>query len=208
MIEHLKRMHLPQYPSLFRTMHTDRKRIFVDALRWDIPHDGTQEVDQYDNDRAHYLILRDSNSQQHLGSVRLLPTTAPHMLDDVFPFLCEGEVPRGPKVWEITRLLVSPDLGRRERMPARNMLARAMIEFGLMMGIEKFTAVCEIGFLTQLLAAGWRIDPLGLPQQVAGSLIGAVLIHVEAEFIAKTTEGWRHPGPVLRLRYNSTSLAA
>ena len=208
MIEHLKRVHAMELPGLFAGMHADRKRVFVDMLKWDIPHDGIFEQDQYDTDAADYLILQDRQAGDHQGSVRLLPTTGPHMLADVFPFLCEGKVPRGPRIREITRLVVSPSVGRSERMTTRNMLGRAMIEFGLISGVEHYTAVCEIGFLSQLLAAGWRIDPLGMPQMVAGSLIGAVLIHVEAESISRTNEAWRHPGPALRLIQQPAALAA
>jgi hypothetical protein len=31
-------------------------------------------------------------------------------------------------------------------------------EFALMFEIDHYTAVCEMGFLSQLLASGWRID--------------------------------------------------
>ena len=208
MIKHLKRMHAAQSPRLFSSMYADRKRVFVDMLKWDVPHDGKFEKDQYDTGRADYLILEETRSGEHLGSVRLLPTNSPHILGDIFPFLCEGKVPKGPRIKEITRLLVSPSVERRDRLATRNMLGRAMIEYGLMTGIEHYTAVCEMGFLSQLLASGWRIDPLGLPQNVAGSLIGAVLIHVEPDSILKTNEAWRHPGPALRMLDQSSSLAA
>ena len=208
MIEHFTRMQAASAPRLFRAMHADRKRVFVDMLKWDIPHDGTCERDQYDTDLADYLILQDTETGEHSGSVRLLPTTSPHILGDVFPFLCDGEVPKGPRIREITRLVVSPGLHRRERLTTRNMLGRAMIEFGLMYGIEYFTAVCEMGFLSQLLASGWRIDPLGLPREVEGSIIGAVLLHVNSDSIARTTDLWRCPAPALRLVEQPESLAA
>lgn len=208
MIQHLNRAHAARDPRLFDTMHADRKRVFVDMLKWDIPHDGKFEKDSFDTDYADYLVLQDANSEVHLGSVRLLPTTGGHILGDVFPFLCDGPVPRGPRISEITRLVVSPDVDRRERMKVRNMLGRAMVEFALMFEIEYYTAVCEMGFLSQLLASGWRIDPLGLPREVAGSVIGAVLIHVEPQSIAKTSEAWRYPGPALRLVERAQALAA
>ena len=208
MIEHLKRVHAATMPALFSSMHADRKAVFVDRLKWDVPHDGAFEKDQYDTDQADYLILQDSESHQHHGSVRLLPSLGGHILGDVFPFLCDGPVPKGPRIREITRLVVSPSVRRSERMATRNMLGRAMIEFGLMTGIEKYTAVCEMGFLTQLLAAGWHIDPLGMPREVAGSVIGAVLIHVEESSIEFTAEAWRHPGPALRLYQRTAAMAA
>jgi N-acyl-L-homoserine lactone synthetase len=208
MIQHHTRMNAAAQSALFQSMHADRKRVFVDMLKWDVPHDGVFEKDQYDTDRAEYLILQDRRTSRHCGSVRLLPSTGPHILGDVFPFLCDGKVPRGPRISEITRLVVSPSIPRRERLHTRNMLGRAMIEFAAIQGIEHYTAVCEIGFLTQLLASGWRIDPLGLPREVSGTLIGAVLIHVEPESISKTSDMWRHPGPALRIVECSPAMAA
>lgn len=208
MIDVLARSDSFSQAKLFQSMHADRKRVFVDMLKWDIPHDGVFEQDQYDTDDASYLILRDELSGEHRGSVRLLPSEGPHILRDVFPFLCDGEVPVGPRIMEITRLVVSPSVRRGERMMTRNKLGRAMVEFGQMHGVEYYTAVCEMGFLTQLLASGWRIDPLGMPQMVAGSLIGAVLIHVDPDSIDITSEAWRPPGPALRLYHPMQAMAA
>ena len=208
MIQHFTRSQADAHACLFESMHIDRKRVFVDALAWDIPHDGVREVDQYDTDAADYLILRDSDTGHHLGSVRLLPTTAPHILGNVFPFLCEESVPRGPHIREITRLVVSPAVRPRDRRRVRNMLGRAMIEFGALRGVKKYTAVCEMGFLTQLLASGWRIDPLGFPQNIEGSLIGAVLIHLDADSLALTSDDWRYDRPVLRIVEQPHALTA
>ncbi len=208
MIQHLTRSDASDQARLFETMHRDRKRVFVDDLKWDVPHDGVRETDQYDNDSADYLILRDQRTGNHLGSVRLLPTDGAHMLADIFPFLCEGEVPRGPKVREITRLVVSPDVPVRDRLMVRNMLGRSMIEFGLQQGVTKYTAVCEFGFLTQLLSSGWHIKPLGLPQIVDGSLIGALQIRLDRHSLTLTNEAWRHDVPVLRTVERAHALVA
>lgn len=208
MIQHLTRSDRAGNRRLFRTMHEDRKKVFVDTLNWTVPHDGRQEADQYDTEHADYLILRDVASGDHLGSVRLLPTTGSHMLADVFPFLCEGAIPRGPSVREITRLVVSPSVPVRDRLMVRNMLGRAMIEFGLQTGITKYTAVCEFGFLTQLLSSGWHIKPLGMPQLVAGSLIGALQIRLDRHSLALTNEAWRHDAPVLRMIEHTPALVA
>lgn len=208
MIQHLKRRHAAELPDLFATMHADRKRIFVDRLKWDVPHDGILEMDQYDTDLADYLILQDRETGEHCGSVRLLPTTGSHMLADVFPFLCEGKVPKGPNIREISRLIISPSVPRRERVAVRNMLIRGLIEYGQLNGIAAYTCVCDIVFLTQLLAGGWKTDPLGLPQHYETALIGALIFHVERDSIAKTAEAWRHPGPALRIVHQSPAMAA
>lgn len=208
MIQHFRFSDAAEVPSIFETMHRDRKRVFIDSLKWDIPSDGCREIDQYDNDDADYLILCDPDTGKHQASVRLLRTTGRHMLSDVFPFLCEMPIPRGPQVREITRFVVSPDVPVRDRLSVRNMLGRAMIEFGLLSGLTKYTAVCEFGFLSQLLSSGWHITPLGLPQFVDGSLIGALQIRVDRHSLGRTNQAWRVDAPVLRVVDHTPALVA
>lgn len=193
--------------ELVRTMHEDRKRVFVDALEWELQNDGVQEVDQFDGRHAVYLADKDS-SGTHLVSVRLLGTEDPHILGSLFPFLCEVDVPRGPGIKEITRYIASPRARAGVRLVARNMMARALIEYGLLSGVRMYTAVCDMSFLRQILAAGWRCDPLGLPQRVNGSFIGAFCIHVEPDTIEKMVGSWRYPRQALDISLNSLPVAA
>src|SRR3546814_10670155 len=89
---------------LAAAMFRDRKRQFVDQFGWDVPVvAGQYEFDQYDGDDADYLIAVDGEGG-HAGSMRLLPTIGPHLLADHFAGLCEGDIPGGPHVMEITRL--------------------------------------------------------------------------------------------------------
>lgn len=199
MICALKLLDAPAYPRLFDSMYEDRKKVFVDRLGWDVPHDGRFERDQYDTTDAQYLILNDTVSGEHLGSVRLLPTLGQHILRDVFSHLCDNGVPTGPHIYEITRLIVSPRVDRRDRFNIRNMLGRAMIEYGFRAGIEQYTMVCETAFVSQLLASGWRCDPLGLPQKYKRSTIAALLIHNDRDSIARTRAAWRFESPALRI---------
>ena len=88
MIRHMTIRDRRACPRTFQSMHEDRKQVFVDKLQWDLSHDGLCEQDQYDTTDAQYLILADGKTSEHLGSVRLLPTTRGHILGEVFPFLC------------------------------------------------------------------------------------------------------------------------
>lgn len=159
-------------------MFHDRKRVFVDILKWDIPNDGVSERDQFDDDFAEYLIVCDPESNLHLGSVRLLRTDRPHILGDIFPQLCDVPVPKGPSIREITRLCLSPSLRAKERRKVRDRLATALVEYALLTDIHSYTGVAEMGWLTQILALGWRCSPLGIPKQIGTSLIGALQIHI------------------------------
>lgn len=97
---------------ILRQMFEARKQVFVDLLRWDLPVlDGRFELDEFDDDQAHYIIIADRDGN-HLGSARLLPTTRPHILGGLFPELCAGPVPAGPDVFEITRFCLGRNQGR------------------------------------------------------------------------------------------------
>ena len=184
----------------FRTavdaMHLDRKRIFVDSLKWNIPVvDGKYEIDQFDTSNAVYLLALDEKKETHLGSVRLLPTNRPHLLGEVFPMLCDDGVPTGDDIWEITRLCTAPHLRGRDAWLVRSYLAVGMVEFALLYGINKYTCLAETSWLSSIMAVGWECEPLGLPKDINGENVGALQIHVTPATLQlfRQKMGWRHP---------------
>jgi N-acyl-L-homoserine lactone synthetase len=185
-----------KYQDLIDAMHADRKRIFVDTLKWEIPVvDGKYEIDQFDNDDAVYLIALDPSREVHLGSVRLLPSSKPHLLGDVFPMLCDKGVPKGDDIWEITRLCTAPQLRGREAWLARSYLAVGMVEFALLYGITKYTCVAATSWLSSIMAVGWECEPLGLPQEINGESVGALTISITPATLQlfRMKMGWRTP---------------
>lgn len=161
-------------------MHRDRKRIFVDMLRWQVPViAGEYEVDQFDGPGAAYLVSAEADGE-HRGSIRLLPTDRPHILGSLFPELCDEEVPAGPNIYEITRGCLSPRLRAAERLRVRNQLTTAAVSFALANGIDSFTCVADGGWYSQILSLGWQCEPLGLPQLVGTSLTGALRIRIDS----------------------------
>jgi N-acyl-L-homoserine lactone synthetase len=158
-------------------MHRDRKRVFVDGLGWEVPTvDDEFEIDGFDNEAAVYLLVLDDTGRGHLGSVRLLPTTGPHLLADVFPHLCAEGVPTGPDVWEITRLCTRPGLD--DARAVRRQILLALAEFALLHGVRRYTCVTHLPYLSRLLAVGWDCEPLGLPVRHGGTDIGALAITI------------------------------
>jgi acyl-homoserine lactone synthase len=161
-----------------RAMFEARKRVFVDLLKWDVPVlAGRYEVDQFDDGHATYLILSDAEGA-HLGSARLLKTERPHILDSLFPGLCEEAPPRGADTREITRFCLDRRLTARTRRDARDTLVHALTRHALEQSITSYTGVAEMGWLQQILAFGWDCRPLGLPQYHGGTLLGALHIAV------------------------------
>src|SRR5690554_6024960 len=87
-------------PAL-RSMFEARKKVFVDLRSRSLPVlDGRFEVDQFDTPEAVYLILTDE-SANHRASARLLRTDRSHILAQLFPSLCEGNIPSGPKTHRV-----------------------------------------------------------------------------------------------------------
>jgi N-acyl-L-homoserine lactone synthetase len=126
------------------------------------------------------LVVADEHGR-HLASTRLLRTTGPHILDSLFPELCAGELPRGPRVREITRFCLDPAVGALVRRDARNVLVSALVAHGIANGIDTYTGVAEIAWLQQILAFGWHCRPLGMPVSTNSGMIGALVIDITAE---------------------------
>jgi N-acyl-L-homoserine lactone synthetase len=178
MIEVFRGASVPGVNFVLDAMHQDRKRVFVDLLKWNVPVvDGRFEVDQFDNSRAIYLVAT-SADDAHLGSIRLLPTTSDHILGGVFPSLCDGPVPQAFNIYEISRGCVAPRLKASRRLLVRNALTVAAAEFALMNGISAYTCIAASAWLRQIPSLGWDCQPLGLPQRLGRALTGALRIEI------------------------------
>ena len=195
---------LPEARFLFAgalmEMHHDRKQVFVDRLGWALPARGSWlEVDQFDNDYAVYLLAREQG--RHQGSVRLLPSTGPNMLESLFAHLCPDGVPSGEDVWEISRLVTSP----RERSGAsvlkvHRLLALALVEFALLNGIHRYNLVAEARRVPTLLAMGWLVHPLGLPTMSDGEELQALQVRIDEDTLERVRARVRICAPVLQVR--------
>jgi acyl-homoserine lactone synthase len=198
----------PGASVILDNMHRDRKRVFVDLRRWDVPViDGQYEIDQFDSEQAVYLVSA-SDEGEHRGSIRLLPTQRPHILGSLFPHLCDGPSPVGEDVWEITRGCISPRLRPAERLRERNMLTTAAVLFAQMNAITRFVCVADSSWLSQILALGWHCEPLGEPRIIAGSTTGALQIHICEQTIARLRSAGTYEAVTLKLGGAAASRAA
>ena len=181
-------------------MHHDRKQVFVDRFGWRLPARGSWlEVDQFDNDYAVYLLAR-SEEGRHQGSVRLLPSSRPHMMDTLFSHLCPEGVPGGEDVWEISRLVTNPmDASGTSVLKVHRLLALALVEFADANGIRSYTLVAEAGRVPALLAIGWTVLPLGLPTMAEGELLQALRIDLRPDTLRRMRERLRIGHSVLRM---------
>ncbi|WP_374525903.1 acyl-homoserine-lactone synthase [Sphingopyxis sp.] len=171
-----------------RTMFEARKRVFIDLLKWDIPALADRfELDHFDDADATYLIVTDTEGE-HLASARLLLTTRPALLDSLFPGLVAGEVPQGPNILEITRFCLSPGIGARQRLVARDALLVGLVEFALANEISTYTGVAELPWFRQIQTFGWDCRALGEPALHRGQALVALRIDVDASTLARLSD--------------------
>ncbi|MEO0419449.1 MAG: acyl-homoserine-lactone synthase [Pseudomonadota bacterium] len=171
----------PNYASLLDSMFADRKALFVDLLGWAVSaHDGRHEMDEFDSDEAVYIIAGNQDGQ-HCGSLRLLPTSRPYLLQQHFASLCADELPSDTVTYEITRLCLPSRLGAKRRLIVRNQLIAAMVDYALANGIIRLVGVTEAAFRNEVLSMGWLAEPLGPICESSGRKIGAFALHIGAD---------------------------
>ncbi len=111
-----------------------RARVFRDRLGWDVTVRNGRESDLFDNLDPVYLAVLDDNYNV-VGCNRMLQTTGPHMLVDVFQDILCGEPPlRSVTIWENTRFCI--DTERLKRPGATRSVSYTACE--LMAGIAEY----------------------------------------------------------------------
>jgi acyl-homoserine lactone synthase len=152
------------FQGQLRQMFEHRYEIFVKRRGWSqlATQDG-QEKDQFDTASAVYLLsIRDDGSVD--GGLRLIPTTVPHLLSEVFPHAVAGEVPRGPSIHEMTRYFTLRDHAERRRMRwVRGELLCAMFEYCLSQGGEWITTMLDSFYVHRMRQNGWGEELIGPP---------------------------------------------
>ena len=156
-----------------------RKRVFVDELGWDIPHNDFGEMDQYDNPLTHYsLVVRDGRL---IGGARMLSTLAEWngagcMLNDVLA----GKLPTTPKsvidgpirsaqVWECSRLVMAEDIGSAEdRAECLALIVDGLAEMARAQGADELMSLTRLPLLRALRQLGWACDRIGTPYTQGG----------------------------------------
>jgi acyl-homoserine lactone synthase len=190
-------------------MHLQRRRVFVDALGWPLPFSGTVESDQYDADDVIYLLVKDELHGRLRASVRLLRTDRPHPLLDLFPHLCDGPVPCGANVWEISRFCVNPGLpGRRERLALLWQIICACLETALLFDIERLTFIANKALRPLALACGWDGLPLGATQADRHDEVTAIAVEVTRAGLRRVRDRFGISGPVIRFAPSAGRVAA
>lgn len=96
-----------KYPMLYQRMFQLRKEVFAEQMEWDVKLTNLGEVDAYDDCNPAYLVWTNADKTTLYGCLRLLPTTGPTLLYDVFRDTFPNNVSlTAPGIWEGTRLCI------------------------------------------------------------------------------------------------------
>lgn len=192
-----------KHHKIFATWLTDmyrlRYRVFKERLLWSVETNGESEIDRFDDIGPVYLLYVD-HAERIRGSVRLIPTTGPYMLRDIFANLVSpGNLPDDARIWESSRFAV--DLTGLEKAamtggasPAQLLFA-GMIEFGLAVGLSKIVTVTDTRIERLLQRAHWPLSRLGDPQVIGSTEAVAGLLEVSARALDEVRKraGILHP---------------
>jgi acyl-homoserine lactone synthase len=166
-----------------------RHRIFVEEMKWsDLAKPDGREIDQFDDEHAVHMLYVESGKV--LGYQRMLPTTRPHLLSEVLPYLCEDERPVGNHIWEWTRYCVEPAHRERGRTlsPVANALLSGIVEWGLETGVSTIIIEMNTLWLLRLVQLHFRTMPLGLPQRIGDQDVVAVTAAFDHRTLARLQE--------------------
>ena len=140
-----------RYRNRLSEMFRLRARVFRGELGWAVDVHQGKEFDRYDAQENLYLL---SVNQQRVldGALRLMPTSGPTLLTDVFGELVPSDTAlRSPHLWEATRFCVC-----RTHSPLRNGIATAA--WHLVIGAVELAV--ESGIDSLLMIYDERVRPL------------------------------------------------
>jgi N-acyl-L-homoserine lactone synthetase len=176
MLKLIEGSYATEFPYEMDAMFRNRAQIFSERLGWNVSVRNGRERDKFDDENPLYLVSVDPLTKKYRGSVRLLPTTGPNMLRDVFPFLLgDGESVESPTIWEISRICAAPSECQPHRSksglsPALGELIVGIVEVGLMVGLTQIVAVFDARIYRVVKAAGCNPQLIGGPQRIGDTM--------------------------------------
>jgi N-acyl-L-homoserine lactone synthetase len=179
-----------RFQDVLEDMYRLRARVFEGRLGWDVEVKDGMEVDQFDHCHPAHVVSLDGDGRV-VGCMRLLQTTGPHMLADVFNSILDGEPPlRSAQVWEATRFCVDTQrLNRgRDRNSISYVTSEVMLgafEYARKSGVLDAVAVIDPVMNRVLKRSGnGPIDYLGTAKPMGKVVAMAALMDCSDERIA------------------------
>ena len=169
------------FPKEMDAMFRNRALTFSERLGWEVKVRDGRERDVFDDENPLYLISVDPYTGAYWGSLRLLPTTGPNMLRDVFPFLLsKGEFIESATIWETSRICAvaadgQPERGKNGVSLALGELLAGIGEVAIIAGLTQIVAVFDARIYRVLRTAGCNPQIIGKPCRIGDTMTYAGL---------------------------------
>ncbi len=178
-----------------------RAEVFSERLGWSVKVQNGMEIDVFDDYDPLYLASIDPQTGRVQGSLRLLPTTGPNMLRDVFPALLpNGERVESPLIWESSRFCTDPGLARApgKLHSVTIELFCGVIEVGLRAGLDCVVSVYGAGMSRIFRRAHWPAQTIGQPYQYGDVLTHAGIFEISQDARQRLGVAGGHHEPVIK----------
>ena len=174
------------YPDLIDEMYRMRAEVFSGRLGWEVTVTDGRENDRFDDEDPFYLVSLDETTGALKGAVRLLPTTGPNMLRDVFKILTPEGAPESPLIWESSRFAINPGIFQGEdRVKANHRvnvitleLLCGIVEVCQKSGIEHIVSVFDARMARIFRSVDCPFDVIGTPIRIGKTMTYAALFEM------------------------------
>jgi acyl homoserine lactone synthase len=175
MIAVIEQYNAHEYSHLMDQMFQMRARVFHDRLRWNVRVVDGRERDKYDDESPVYVIYTDDRKREVKGSLRLLPTTGPTLLADIFSdTLPAGVHLSAPTIWECTRFCLddrslASGPGYQLLLDSTALIAGSF-EVAMRAGIETIIGNFDSSMLRLYRQLGCEVEVLGSTLRYGGAI--------------------------------------
>jgi len=203
MLKLIEGSYASQFPQEMDAMFRNRAEIFGERLGWEVVVKDGYERDRFDDLNPLYLVSVDPATGAYWGSLRLLPTTGPNMLRDVFPQLLEeGEVVESASIWESSRICAvavegQPERGKNGVNFVLSELIAGIGEVSVLAGLTEIVSVFDARIFRVLKAAACEPRIIGRPQRIGDVMAYAGLFETGPKALEAFRAGLGIEGSVL-----------
>jgi len=205
----------PEFPDLIDQMFQMRGEVFSGRLGWDVTVTDDREIDRFDDEDPAYLLSVNEKTGALQGAVRLLPTTGPNMLRDVFHVLAPEGAPESPLIWESSRFAINPHIFVSDDRTIANHrvnsitleLLCGIVEVCQKSGIDQIVSVFDARMARIFRAVDCSYDEIGTPTRIGKVMTHAALFEMSDAMWTRLARVGGFDAPVLAKPDAMTRLA-
>ncbi len=185
------------YRAQIWDMFTERRKAFYERCGWrDLMVFDGGEVDDFDDERAVYLMALDEDEQLE-GAVRARPTDDRCILADKYPQMIGPDAPplKGPDVWETTRIFTTQRHRERREPGSRRALevGLASMEVIAAAGGRRMVGMIDLHLFPMIADVGGETHVAGPPMEYAYGTMIATWVPIDEAEVGRIRESLGHP---------------